>query len=219
MPDQQTADTTWQKTLSHRDLCDIAVRWLRRPFSAQGHGCNFAVSECRSAFGGGETPDAIGYRAQGWRDGTVIVEAKVSRSDFLADRAKPHRLAGGMGTWRYFIAPAGLLKAEELPDRWGLIEVSSRRQPKVRAGAALTFSSFHDRGGEEEWRHVPDQAAELSLLVRLMARVGDPEEANRRIAAAERGVAHFAKREEESRKRIRDLETKLWSKALEAPHG
>ena len=47
---------------------------------------------------------------------------------FLADRSKPHRLNPemGMGKYRYYICPTGLIKPEELPEKWGLIYVSEK---------------------------------------------------------------------------------------------
>lgn len=56
---------------------------------------------------------------------SVLIEAKVSRSDFLADRRKPFRQTPeyGMGSQRFYICPKGMIKKEELPDGWGLIYV------------------------------------------------------------------------------------------------
>jgi hypothetical protein len=106
--------------LTHRQLCDLAVKWLQRPASRSGPGCQVAFSECRADWKG-ETPDAIGFRAAVFKEASVVVEVKVSRADFLADRKKPHRIdpSLGMGTYRYFMAPAGLISPEELPARWG----------------------------------------------------------------------------------------------------
>ena len=118
-------------SLKHSDLCKLAVSWLKRPFSRGGHGCTVAIDECRTGWGG-EIPDAVGYRYSGMQDtsmdGTVLVECKLSRSDFLADKAKPHRHAGGIGNWRYYMAPEGLISPEELPEKWGLVEVNARGQ-------------------------------------------------------------------------------------------
>ncbi len=55
------------------------------------------------------------------RDGTVLVECKVSRADFLADMAKPHRYSGGVGNWRYYVAPEGVISPDELLAKWGLV--------------------------------------------------------------------------------------------------
>lgn len=60
---------------------------------------------------------------------SVLVECKVSRSDFLSDKDKFFRRQEdyGMGDKRYYAAPVGLIKPEELPDGWGLLEVEERR--------------------------------------------------------------------------------------------
>ena len=68
-----------------------------------------------------ELPDVIAFTS---RDSTVI-ECKVSRSDFLRDKNKPFRINSnqGMGDSRYYCAPKDLIKPEELPQWWGLIEI------------------------------------------------------------------------------------------------
>jgi len=68
-----------------------------------------------------ELPDVIAFTT---RDSTVI-ECKVSRSDFLKDKNKPFRINAnqGMGDYRFYCAPKGLIKQEELPRGWGLIEI------------------------------------------------------------------------------------------------
>lgn len=171
---------------THADLCAVAVKWLKRPASAGGHGCHVAASECRSGWSG-EIPDAIGFRAAGDRDGSVVVEVKVSRSDFLADRNKPHRLEGGMGNWRYFMAPAGMIRPDELPPGWGLIEVTPRGQCKVLAGAvAGSKVAGYDtlRQQVNAWRQPGNAEREQWLLVKLLSRVGDADELNQKLRNA-----------------------------------
>ena len=51
---------------------------------------------------------------------TTLIEVKVSRSDFLRDRKKPHRQELGMGNYRYYCCPDGMIKPDELPENWGL---------------------------------------------------------------------------------------------------
>lgn len=138
--------------MTHKELCEIGSKFLKRPESANGHGCHFALIE-PSCYG--ENPDVIGFRhgvtgvkeyqidnvvktyEYGWDVGSVVLEAKTSRSDFLADRKKPHRInpETGMGKWRYYICPNNLIKIEELPDKWGLIYVSDSGRCKIMAGA------------------------------------------------------------------------------------
>lgn len=81
--------------MTHSELNEIARRWLLRAESARGPGCKIALNEV-GAVGDTERADAWGYR-WGWRGGSVLVEVKVSRSDFLRDKHKPHRQHGGLG--------------------------------------------------------------------------------------------------------------------------
>jgi hypothetical protein len=194
--------------LTHANLCGLAVRWLKRPHSAGGHACTLAVSECRSGYAG-EAPDAIGFRAN-WNNGSVVVEVKVSRSDFLADRRKPHRKAGaGMGTWRYYMAPAGLLTPDDLPERWGLLEVNARGHIMPVAGPAAARSRIGDY--LDAWRHEPDHDAERDLLVLLLNRVDDPETVNLRLREANRHNQYLLRQLEKEREANRQLAAKLWA--------
>ena len=114
--------------LTHKNICNIAVKWLKRPNSNGGHGCHVAVSEVASGWSG-EIPDSIGFRATGdHTDGSIVVEVKVSRSDFLADKKKPHRNGEtiGLGNWRYYMCPVDLIKADELPENFGLLYVNTK---------------------------------------------------------------------------------------------
>lgn len=196
--------------MTHDDLCALAVRWLRRPARLGGHGCSVAVSECRSGYGG-EIPDAIGFRAN-WNNGSVVVEAKVSRSDFLADRNKPHRRLGGMGTWRYFMAPAGVIRADELPERWGLLEVGARNRITAVVGPAAHGSAIERN--LEPWRHDPDHDAERDLLTLLLARTGDPEKVNAAIKKANNAQSWMAREIASLRKENRSLRDRLFASDL-----
>ncbi len=78
-----------------------------------------------------ETPDAIGFHGAG---GSILVECKCSRADYLADKTKifRHYEDMGMGDARYFAAPKGLLKPDELPDGWGLLEMSEHQTREIK---------------------------------------------------------------------------------------
>jgi hypothetical protein len=67
----------------------------------------------------------------------VLVECKVSRPDFLADREKPFRQKpeSGVGCERYYLAPRGLIRVEELRPGWGLLEVCGREIEKAKPSA------------------------------------------------------------------------------------
>lgn len=87
-----------------------------------------------------------GADAQGYIDGFVIClwgdleriafEIKISRTDFLLEMKKPskRRQALAFSNKFYFVAPAGLLKPEEIPIDSGLMEVhESDIKIKVKA--------------------------------------------------------------------------------------
>src|SRR5208283_3296292 len=102
----------------HAQLVARAVEWLRRRYK-----CGIILSEQSCATG--EVPDVIAWK--GFCK-SVLVECKVSRADFLADAAKPFRLKpdDGMGSQRFYMAPACMIRADELPKHWGLLELHGR---------------------------------------------------------------------------------------------
>lgn len=104
---------------THAELVERAARWTRRKA-----GCSIVVTETVCNSRTMEIADSIGWR----EDATVLVECKRTRGDFLVDRNKPFRKnpSAGMGTIRYFMAPAGLISPTELPPGWGLLEVEGR---------------------------------------------------------------------------------------------
>lgn len=108
------------KTVTHSELCKKAAIFLRR------HGFGVVIEEKDSACGIDERPDCIGFR----QNCSVLIECKTSRSDYLADAKKPWRQgACGMGNWRFYLCPKGLIKKEELPYGWGLLEYDRSVSP------------------------------------------------------------------------------------------
>lgn len=75
-----------------------------------------------------------------------VHEVKVSRSDFLADVAKPEKRAGyaQISEVLFYAAPAGLIAAEEVPPECGLVvetapgEFKVEKRPKKRPVALST---------------------------------------------------------------------------------
>ena len=112
--------------ITHEKLVRAAIAWLRR------YGCGVVLSEQSCA--SGETPDAIG-----WKRGchSVIVECKISRADFSIDQEKPFRRKPekAMGCERFYLTPAGLLRAADLPLGWGLLELRGRSVELVGASS------------------------------------------------------------------------------------
>ncbi len=164
--------------MTHNELNAIACKWLKRSFSAKGPGCQFSVTEV-GGIHAGEIADAFGYR-WGFMSGSVVVETKVSRPDFLADAKKAHRNGGvlGMGNFRYYICPEELIEIDELPYKWGLLWVNSRGHVKVKAGHALLLQKSQDREFIDDWRFPSNKDLELELMAHLLGRVGNAEEIN-----------------------------------------
>lgn len=67
-----------------------------------------------------ESPDVIGW-AHG--AGSILIECKLSRSDFLRDATKTVRRnpRAGMGHRRYYLCPPDLIQVKDLPPKWGLL--------------------------------------------------------------------------------------------------
>ena len=109
--------------MTHSLLVRKAVEWLR------SYRCGVVLSE--QACVSGEIPDAIGWKRACH---SVLVECKVSRADFLADRAKHFREKPelGVGNERFYLVPRGTVRDEELPSGWGLLEIHNRRIQMLR---------------------------------------------------------------------------------------
>lgn len=150
-------------TISHADLVRRAASWLRHsaeqpadytlrngatPLSS--YRCPVVLTE----FCGGptsEVPDAIGFCHQGLA--SIVVECKATREDFVSDKNKWFRRNGkfGLGMYRYMLTPAELIRTDELPDGWGLLEADMRH---VRV---VGYSERHERNVTGEmgmlWSH------------------------------------------------------------------
>lgn len=105
--------------MTHSQLVEISYKWLLK-----NGGVGVAFKELKSM--AGEIPDVIGFDSSV----SIVIEVKVSRSDFLSDAKKPHRVKG-MGNWRFYCCPKGLIRREELPEKWGLIYVNEKGIAKI----------------------------------------------------------------------------------------
>lgn len=144
--------------ISHKELVDNAFRWLR--FT---QGCSVAFKE--RVGNSTEQPDAIGFRGGfSW-----LIECKASRSDFLADKKKVFRQqpAYGMGYYRFFMAPVGMLKVSEMPEGWGLLEVYDKARKYRKIVEAKPGDTFHPRNESEEISYLVSaiRRIEISMAV------------------------------------------------------
>jgi hypothetical protein len=147
--------TAKSDAITHDRLVEISRNWLasRSPV---------AISEISS--GAGESPDCIAFCVSlkngkahvGY--GSVLIECKVSKSDYYADRNKYYRRCPdrGMGDYRFLMAPKGLIDIDKLYDKWGLLEVDENGKVKMVKIAT---------------RQESDKTKEISLLISTLRRL------------------------------------------------
>lgn len=132
--------------LDHRTLSEMGAKWCKKSASQNGHGCNISIVEgCANK----ENADVIGFRHSHPAKGSVLIEVKVSRSDFLSDKKKPHRKnpSLGMGKWRYFLCPENLITPKDLKNhpKWGLLYGYPNGRIKVIVGPLADKPNWQQR--------------------------------------------------------------------------
>lgn len=137
------------KDMSHDDIADFGAKRIRTM------GYQFSCSNMTSATHG-EQPDVLGISAYGE---SILLEAKTSRSDFLADKKKLWRIKPemGIGDYRVYLTPKDLLKPEDIPYGWMLWEVHGINKPtlKVVKGKTKILKPNHSFGGKQAfWEYV-----------------------------------------------------------------
>lgn len=97
--------------MQHSTLVAMGVRWLSRQ-------CSVVLYEFATP--ADENPDVIGWIPGA---GSVLIECKLNRSDFLRDATKSVRKnpRAGMGHRRYYLCPPDLIQVKDLPPKWGLL--------------------------------------------------------------------------------------------------
>ena len=144
--------------MTHSDLVKIAEKWLLGTRK-----CSFAFTElvCLAT---SEIPDAIGFHS----GQTTLIECKVSRADFLSDAKQPFRQHGfmGMGVFRYYLCPAGLINPEDLPEKWGLIWVNDKGKTRQIVGPKGNVWS-----SQESFMHERNMPAEMGLMASALRRL------------------------------------------------
>jgi hypothetical protein len=120
-----------RNTEKHRELCLLGGKWLRKHKFNEGPICTYSVVELVTVQL--ENPDVFGWDY--WQ--TSLIEVKTSHADFKRDFKKKFKQEGyrGVGMYRYYLCPEGVIKPEELPERWGLLyekdgEITSIKVPE-----------------------------------------------------------------------------------------
>lgn len=135
--------------LTHKEVAIKATKFAQRIF-----GCPIGAWE----FCGGWNKEKC--------DGFIVnsrfsflIEAKVSRQDFKKDAQKDFRKNEnqGVGDFRLYACPKGLLSLEELPEKWGLIEIDEENRNKCTLSFRPTKNELLDFWKYQEdtfWNYV-----------------------------------------------------------------
>src|ERR1039457_3308402 len=126
--------------MQHSTLVAMSVRWLSRQ-------CSVVLYEFATE--ADENSDVIGWAPGA---GSVLIECKLSRSDFLRDATKTVRRnpRPGMGQRRYYLCPPDLIPVKDLPSKWGLlwatkghviVKSEARGHPERNLAAEIRFLS------------------------------------------------------------------------------
>jgi hypothetical protein len=191
----------------HRQLVTHGARWIKR----QG----FAVVATEQVTGGvDEQGDVVGFRSTC----SVLLEAKASRADFLADARKPHRITGatgiGLGVYRFYICPPGVIEIQDLPPRWGLLHVVGKKVVEVLRPIGNIWSPLGT--SDSEWarfQHVPDSEAERRVLFSIARRrsLSRSEAGYEKLLQAERQKAsRLARENDQLTEKVAKLELALY---------
>ena len=112
--------------ITHDMLVLRAKKWLGN------RGCQVVLTEYRSY--SPAIPDAIGFS----HCNSIVIECKVSRSDFLHDQKKRHRkYVNQLGNYRYYLTPPNIVCKEDVPEGWGLLYVLDKRIIKVKEAPGI----------------------------------------------------------------------------------
>jgi hypothetical protein len=150
----------------HDALVKRAAYWLKK-----ARHCHIILTEAGGTDEGSgkiERADAIGWLRPGL---SFLVECKTSVADFRADSKKPHRQKGGMGVYRYFLAPTGVLEKVEIPEGWGVLRPWGKHSCRVIQGSSKFVEAAGDLEEKVLFWTLSKNRVELEYLRRAMTRV------------------------------------------------
>jgi Holliday junction resolvase len=151
---------TYPEKFTHKELVELGRAWCIKPYAQNaehGHaGCSVVITEISANTWGMEIPDVLGF----CNKASILIECKASRADFLRDKEKVFRSQEtenmALGNQRWYLAPLCMIKNEEVPEGWGLLEVHRCRDIMV---------SIHTKIKEKNWKS--EQNILISVLRRL----------------------------------------------------
>jgi len=109
--------------ISHKELVVVGDHWLKK------RGAGVTMREIGAYTYNNENPDVIGWVSSH----SVLIECKVSRADFLSDKKKRFRANPdiGMGDFRIYLCPTGIINPNDLPENWGLLWYDGNKTKKI----------------------------------------------------------------------------------------
>ncbi len=143
--------------MTHSELVEIGYKWVLNK-------CAFAFKELVTIGHFGEAPDVIGFRD----DGSFLLEAKATINDYYSDKKKKFRKFPeyGMGDWRFYIVPKGLITIDQLPEMWGLIEVNNKGK------ARMSYNPFGKGNIYSNWKRNPKyEKSEIIMMKSALRRL------------------------------------------------
>lgn len=115
----------------HYELCCKAATWIRQPMNNERWHSPYQLSTVELVCTGKELADV--YATNG--EISCVIEVKTSHKDYEVDGCKYTRFKPdeGLGDFRYYLCPAGMISENELPPFWGLLYYDNGKISKVRS--------------------------------------------------------------------------------------
>lgn len=144
----------------HEQLNRVGAQWAKR------QGFPIVATNVWAA-GSRERVDVVAFR----QGATMLIESKVSRSDYHADKKKPERTVGGIGLYRFYITTVALIEATELPPGWGLLYAKGTKVIEVRRPLGNLWPSLGTSNTDWiQYQHQSDAEAERAVLFSIARR-------------------------------------------------
>lgn len=128
----------------HYQLCCEAAKWLKRRKNAERWRTPWKYIAVELVCSAAENADVWATNGEC----SIVIEVKTSRADFLKDGKKWHRSEAmkdcQSGNFRYYLAPAGKIRKDELPEGWGLLEWDGKTITRVTPSKYRTVNNLAD---------------------------------------------------------------------------
>mgnify|MGYP000120537710 CR=1 FL=1 len=155
---------------------------------------------------------------------SVAVEVKVSRSDFMRELERPQKRAPWeqLAAECWFATPSGLVKPDEVPEGWGLVELQSngrlRRKKlptqRIIKSQPLTFvAALARRCADEAHDPVAWKLMGRTIRYRDLLRLGQKAVAvdtERRLRQQAKRIAHLEEQVSPAQRKWRQRAARIW---------